>query len=87
MALEDLYNRVMSSRDTMAEFVKASGTDTLSEFAGKHGCAASKDEIRKFFIAKCEGELPDDAVDEVSGGAFDLGKLIYAVFNSRERNG
>ena len=87
MALEDLYNKVMSSRDTMAEFVKASGTDTLSEFAGRHGCDASKDEIRKYFIAKCEGELPDDAVDEVSGGTFDLGQLIASVFYSKERNG
>lgn len=82
MALEDLYNKVMSNRDTMAEFVKASGTDTLSEFAGRHGCIASREEIRRFFIARCEGELPDDAVDEVSGGTYDLGKLINAVFSS-----
>ena len=86
MTLEELYNKVMSDRDIMAEFVKASGTDTLSEFANRHGCTATDDEIRKFFTAKCEGELPDDAAEAVSGGAFDLGKLINAVFNSKERN-
>ena len=75
----------MSSRDMMAEFVKASGTDTLSEFAGRYGCRASGDEIRRFFMAKCEGELPDDAAEEVSGGAFDLGKLISIMFGSKER--
>ena len=82
MKLEELYKMVMSDRDIMSEFVKASGTDTLSAFAEKYGCNASDSEIRNFFLAQCEGELPDDAVESVAGGFFDFGKWISDRFNS-----
>ncbi|MBQ9384142.1 MAG: hypothetical protein IJT87_07885 [Ruminiclostridium sp.] len=81
MTLEGLYNKVMSSRDIMAEFVKASGTDTLSEFAERHGCTATDIEIRRFFIAKCEGEIPDEELEIAAGGAVDFAKLFDRIHN------
>lgn len=80
MTLEELYNKVMSDRDIMAEFVKASGTNSLEAFAKSYGCDAADTEIRKYFIAQCEGELPDDAVEDVAGGFFDFGKFISDLF-------
>ena len=84
MTLEELYNKVMSDRDNMAEFVKASGTGSLEDLAKQYGCSATDSEIRNFFISKCqgEGELDDDAVEAVSGGAFDFGKWLSDLFNS-----
>ena len=84
MTLEELYNKVMSDRDNMAEFVKASGTGTLADFADQYDCHATDSEIRDYFIAKCggEGELDDDAVEAVSGGAFDFFAWIGNLFNS-----
>lgn len=84
MTLEELYNKVMSDRDIMAEFVKASGTGTLADFADQYDCHAADSEIRDYFIAKCggEGELDDDAVEAVSGGAFDFCAWLSDLFNS-----
>ncbi len=84
MTLEELYNKVMSDRDNMAEFVKASGTGSLEDLAKQYGCSATDSEIRNFFISKCqgEGELDDDAVEAVSGGAFDFFAWIGNLFNS-----
>jgi hypothetical protein len=84
MRLEGLYNKVRSDRDIMAEFVKASGTGALADFADQYDCHATDSEIRDYFIAKCggEGELDDDAVEAVSGGAFDFFAWIGNLFNS-----
>ena len=84
MTLEELYNKVMSDRDNMAEFVKASGTGSLEDLAKQYGCSATDSEISNFFISKCqgEGELDDDAVEAVSGGAFDFGKWLSDLFDS-----
>ena len=84
MTLEELYNKVMSDRDIMAEFVKASGTGTLVDFADQYDCHTTDSEIRDYFIAKCggEGELDDDAVEAVSGGAFDFCAWLSDLFNS-----
>ena len=84
MTLEELYNKVMSDRDIMAEFVKASGTGALSDFAKQYDCDATDDEIRKCFMNKCgdEGELDDDALEDVSGGMLDFGAWINKLFTS-----
>ena len=65
----------------MAEFVKASGTDSLSEFAERHGCKTTDSEIRRFFIAKCEGEIPDDELEIAAGGAADFANLFGKIYN------
>lgn len=57
--IEKLYYTVMSDRNIMKEFVKASGTNHLSDFAETYGCIATESEIRRFFIEKCEGGIFD----------------------------
>lgn len=84
ITLEELYKKVMSDRDIMGEFVRASGKGSLSEFAGQYGCTATDSEIRNYFISACEGtdegELDDDAVEGVAGG-FDFFAWISGIFN------
>ena len=90
MTLEELYNKVMSDRDMMAEFVKASSTDTLSEFAESQGCKATNVEIRKYFMGKCgdtvpensEGEIADDELENVSGGSIMFFKWVSSLFTT-----
>ncbi len=82
ITLDELYDMVMSNREIMGEFVKASGTDSLSAFAGSYGCSASDEEIRRFFIMKCEGEISDDEVSSVAGGAAYFGRWVSNMFRS-----
>lgn len=83
ITLDELYKKVMSDRSTMAEFVKASGTGTLSQFAGLHGCTATDEEIRRFFLIKCEGELTDEETEEVTGGQNGFNCWIEKVFRDK----
>jgi hypothetical protein len=90
ITLEEFYNKVMSDRDEMAEFVKASGTDTLAEFAESRGCKATELEIRKYFLGKCadklpeegEGEISDDELENVSGGSIFFFKWMSGLFST-----
>ena len=79
-ALEKLYQIVMSDRQVMGEFVKASGTDRLAAFAEKYGCTATDSEIRRYFTAKCEGEIPDDELDIAAGGTVDFTMLLSKLY-------
>ncbi len=81
--LEELYNEVMSNRVKMGEFVAASGRNRLSDFAEKNGCNATENEIRKFFLKKCEGDISDEELEMVAGGKMDLGKLLEAMSERR----
>lgn len=81
--LEELYNAVMSDRVKMGEFVAASGRNRLSDFAEKNGCNATENEIRKFFLKKCEGDISDEELEMVAGGKMDLGKLLEAMSERR----
>ena len=88
MTLEELYNKVMSSREIMGKFVKASGTSSLAAFAKSYGCIATEQEIRRFFMVKCgEGTLEDDAVESVYGGASNFEKWINGIYNKIFGNG
>ena len=78
--LETLYQTVMSNRHIMGEFVKASGTDQLAAFAERYGCAATDSEIRSFFSAKCEGEIPDDTAADITAGCkADLTRMLCRI--------
>ena len=57
MTLEELYNKVMSDRDNMAEFVKASGTGSLEDLAKQYDCHATDSEIRDYFKKMFIGNL------------------------------
>lgn len=81
--LEELYNAVMSDRLKMGEFVAASGRNRLSDFAEKNGCNATENEIRKFFLKKCEGEISEDELEKVAGGNIDFGRLFEAVLGGK----
>lgn len=80
MTLEELYNKVMSDRNIMGEFVKASGTGKLTEFAGKYDCSATDGEVRRYFAAQCEGEIEDDDLDIAAGGTVNFAQLFGRLY-------
>ena len=65
--------------------MKASSTDHLAEFAEKHGCIATEAEIRRFFTAKCEGEIPDDELDAAAAGAVNFTLLLNKLYNGFDK--
>ena len=81
--LEELYNAVMSDRVKMGEFVAASGRNKLSAFAEKNGCNATEEEVRIFFLKKCEGDISDEELEMVAGGNIDFARLFEAVLGSK----
>lgn len=81
--LEELYNEVMSNRVKMGEFVAASGRNKLSAFAEKYGCNSTEEEVRKFFLRKCEGDISDEELEMVAGGNIDFGRLFEAVLGGK----
>lgn len=81
--LEELYNTVMSDRAKMGEFVAASGKKKLSDFAWEYGCKASDEEVRIFFLKKCEGDISDEELEMVAGGNIDFARLFEAVLGSK----
>ncbi len=83
ITLEELYNKVMSDRNIMKEFVKASSNHALSVFAEKHECIATERDIRNYFILKCEGRLDDDDVGAVTGGTVIFEEMINDIYNMK----
>ena len=83
ITLEELYNKVMSDRNIMKEFVKASSYHSLEVFAEKYGCLATERDIRNYFILKCEGRLEDDDVGAVTGGTVIFEEMINDIFNMK----
>lgn len=84
-SLEKLYTLVMSNRQIMGEFVKASATDHLAEFAEKYGFNAANEEIRRYFTAKCEGEIPDDKLDAAAAGAADFTLFLNKLYKGFDK--
>ena len=91
ITLEELYNKVMSDREIMQEFVKASGTGSLSAFAKSYDCDASQEQIQNFFISKCGDkpstgddsleELSDDDLENVAGGSIGFTNWLCSFFS------
>ena len=67
--LEELYNEVLASEELKKEFLSLK-PEKVEDFAAKHGCKASLDEIKAFFEAKKNqsGALSDDELDQIAGG-------------------
>lgn len=82
-SLEELYNAVMSDRVKMGEFVAASGRNRLSAFAEKYGCNSTEEEVREFFLKKCEGDVSDEELEMVAGGNIDFARLFEDILSGK----
>ena len=67
--IEELYSEVMASDELKKEFCSIK-PEEVEDFAKKHGCNATFDEIKAFLNAKstASGELSDDEIEQVAGG-------------------
>ena len=80
--LEELYSEVIASDELKKEFCSLK-SEEVENFAEKHGCKATLDEIKAFLTEKSakSGELSDDEIAQVAGGkGMDIGEAITSVF-------
>ena len=67
--IEELYKEVIANDELKKEFLLLKG-EGVEEFAAKHGCKATEDEIKDFLSEKknSEGELSEEELDQIAGG-------------------
>ena len=67
--IEELYNEVMTSDELKKEYCSLK-PEEVENFAEKHGCKATFDEIKAFLTEKSakSGELSDEEIERVAGG-------------------
>ena len=67
--LEELYNEVIANDELKKEFC-ALKPEEVENFAEKHGCKTTLDEMKAFLSEKStkSGELSDDEIEKVAGG-------------------
>ena len=76
--LQELYNEVLGSDELKKALAEAINGGKVEDFLKTHGCNASKDELIAFAAEQQakSGELPDDALDAVAGGANDAEMML-----------
>ena len=82
--IEELYKEVIASDDLKKEFLLLKG-EGVEEFAAKHGCKATEDEIKNFLLEKknSESELSEEELDQIAGGkGFDVAELIVSIISA-----
>jgi len=68
--LNELYAEVTASDALKAEFLALKTPEEIVDFAKKHGCDATLDDIKAFFEEKqkAAGELSEEDLEQVAGG-------------------
>jgi len=67
--LEDLYQEIQANEELKAGFVAALKESTVEDFLKANGCEGTIEDVMKFMNSKKEGELADDDMEKVAGGA------------------
>ena len=67
--VEELIKEIEGSQELQKAMAEINDAADLDEFLKKNGCAATADEFMKFVESQAEGEIADDAVAEIAGGA------------------
>ncbi len=68
--LQELYEEVRENEELKKEFSVALRDNKVKEFASKHGCKATRDEVNKFIMSFSdeERELAVEELEQVAGG-------------------
>ena len=76
--LQELYNEVLGSDELKKSLAEAISGNKVEDFLKAHGCEAGKDELIAFAKEQQakSGELSDDALDAVAGGANDAEMML-----------
>ena len=65
--IEAFYKEIAGSKELQEELKKLN-EEALGEFLRKHDCEATAKEFADYANAQAEGELNDDAANDVAGG-------------------
>lgn len=71
-SLQELYEEVRENEELKKEFSVALRDNKVKEFASKHDCKATRDEVNKFIMSFSdeERELAVEELEQVAGGLF-----------------
>ncbi len=78
MKLEELYTKVVADEALKKAYMDAVREGKLAEFLKANGCEATEEELQAFLDSKQKktGELADDELDSVAGGANQCGTPV-----------
>ena len=80
--IEELYGEVIANDELKKEFCSLK-PEEVENFAEKHGCKATFDEIKAFLTEKSakSGELSDEEIAQVAGGkGMNMGEAMTSLF-------
>ena len=66
--LEEFVKEINASEELQKEIAELKDKASLEAFLKVHGCNATVDEFAEFVETKKEGEIGDEAAENVSGG-------------------
>ena len=67
--VEEMYYEITESDELKKAYARAKKDGRVTEFLKEHGCAATEEEISSFLAKLPDGQLSDDELDNVAGGA------------------
>ncbi len=70
-----MYSEINGSEEQRSEFGAIKDAAALEAFLKKHDCGASADEFTGYVRSQTEGEMTDDAAENVAGG---LPRLLFS---------
>ena len=79
--LQELYNELLESEELKKALAEVINGDKVEDFLKAHGCEAGKEELIAFAKEQQAklGELSDDALDGVAGGANGIEALLSVL--------
>ena len=84
--LTELYKETLASDELKKEYFAAANDKNVTEFLRAHGCDADEKELDEFFKSPAAlplGEIADDELDAVAGGACHKGgRKVVSPFNN-----
>ena len=75
--LENLYQEIQANEQLKEAFVTALKENTVEDFLKANDCEGTVEDVMKFMNSKREGELCDDDMEKVAGGACSLIKTSF----------
>jgi len=75
--LEDLYQEIQANEQLKESFVTALKENRVEDFLKANDCEGTVEDVMKFMDSKREGELSDDDMEKVAGGACSLFKTTF----------
>ncbi len=82
-ALEQFMTQVEGSADLQAQIGEEIEADALVALGAAHGCEFTVEDVRAGGTAESPGELSDEQLEPVAGGAFAISKAVFLKGSGR----